>query len=102
MKRSEKKENKSAILRRKSAAEPTVSEQELRELIAQKAYELYQKRGQDRGSDVEDWLEAEKLVLAQLEYEGHSTIKMPQTRSNRSKRIERPKVDKEQMGEKRG
>lgn len=102
MKRSEKKENKSAIPRRKSAAEPIVSEQELRELIAQKAYELYQKRGQDRGSDVEDWLEAEKLVLAQLEDERHSTIKMPRTRSNRSKRIEQPKVDKEQMGDKRG
>ena len=87
MKRSDKKENKSAIPRRKSAAETIVSVQELRERITQTAYELYQKRGQDRGSDVEDWLEAEKLVLARLEGERHSTIKMPRTRSNRSKRI---------------
>ncbi|HEX9271950.1 MAG TPA: DUF2934 domain-containing protein [Candidatus Binatia bacterium] len=72
MKRLDKTKSKSGITRDKDAAEPAVSDQELRERIAQKAYELYEERGQARGSDVEDWLEAEKLVLAQLEQERHS------------------------------
>jgi hypothetical protein len=38
---------------------------ELRERIAQKAFELYEKRGSVHGLDVQDWLEAERLVLAE-------------------------------------
>jgi hypothetical protein len=38
----------------------------LSERIAQKAYELYLKRGQIDGYDVQDWLEAEKLVMAEM------------------------------------
>ncbi len=67
MKRLDKTKSKSGITRAKHAAEPAVSEQELRERIAQKAYELYEERGPAQGSDIEDWLEAEKLVLAELE-----------------------------------
>jgi len=42
---------------------------ELRERIAQKAYELYEKRGSTHGLDVQDWLEAERLVLAETKTE---------------------------------
>jgi len=38
----------------------------LNERIAQKAYELYLNRGQIDGYDVQDWLEAEKLVMAEM------------------------------------
>ncbi len=34
----------------------------LRQRIAEKAYELFLRRGQAPGNDVEDWLEAERLV----------------------------------------
>ena len=35
---------------------------EMRERIAKKAYELYEKRGRQAERDVEDWLQAEQLV----------------------------------------
>jgi len=35
---------------------------DLNELIAKKAYELYEKRGCQPGNDAQDWLEAERLV----------------------------------------
>lgn len=38
----------------------------LNERVAQKAYELYLKRGQIDGYHVQDWLEAEKLVMAEM------------------------------------
>lgn len=36
----------------------------IREEIAKVAYELYEKRGRTDGSHVDDWLEAEKIVMA--------------------------------------
>jgi hypothetical protein len=39
------------------------------EAVAKVAYELYQKRGGSHGFDVEDWLEAEKIVRARREQE---------------------------------
>ncbi len=36
----------------------------LRELIALRAYELYELRGRKDGFDLEDWLQAEREVLA--------------------------------------
>jgi hypothetical protein len=49
----------------------------LRQRIAEKAYELYQKRGQSHGRDLNDWLEAERLVLSEIESEARSTAKKP-------------------------
>jgi hypothetical protein len=43
-----------------SAAPP----QDLQAAIALRAYELYQKRGGQGGNELEDWLEAERQVLA--------------------------------------
>jgi len=34
--------------------------------VARKAYELFEARGRDEGRDVEDWLEAERLVKEEL------------------------------------
>ena len=41
-------------------------EQLLLQRIAEKAYELYECRGCCHGRDLEDWLEAERLVLAEI------------------------------------
>lgn len=37
----------------------------MNERIAERAYELYQKRGQSHGNDLDDWLEAEQSVLSE-------------------------------------
>lgn len=39
-----------------------LDEARLRELIACKAHELYEQRGGSPGQDLDDWLEAERLV----------------------------------------
>ena len=38
---------------------PRVSSERVREMIEEKAYELYEKRGKVHGHDLDDWLEAE-------------------------------------------
>ena len=43
------------------------SDQQVRHRIAQKAYELYERRGFCHGCDLDDWLEAERLVLAEID-----------------------------------
>ena len=44
-------------------------DQLLHRRIAEKAYDLYECRGCCNGRDLEDWLEAERLVLAEIEGE---------------------------------
>ncbi len=39
----------------------------IREMIARKAYELFEKRGYQHGHHEEDWVEAERIVTAQLQ-----------------------------------
>ena len=39
---------------------------EVRERIAKKAYELYERRGRQAERDVEDWLKAEELVRKEM------------------------------------
>jgi hypothetical protein len=39
---------------------------EMRERIAQKAYELYEQRGRQPERDMEDWLQAEELVRKEM------------------------------------
>ena len=41
-----------------------VSQKELKEEIAKKAYELYESRGCMANRDLDDWLEAERLIQA--------------------------------------
>jgi hypothetical protein len=43
-----------------------IRDRALNERISQKAYELYLQRGQIHGYDLQDWLEAEKWVMAEM------------------------------------
>ena len=64
----------------------TMGDEVLRQRIAEKAYELYEKRGQSHGQDLDDWLEAERLVLSEIGSQAHSTAKKPRSRGERSKK----------------
>lgn len=44
---------------------------ELHERVARLAYDLYQERGCEEGHECEDWLEAERRVLSELESAPH-------------------------------
>ena len=46
--------------------EERVSREEFMQLVQQKAYELYEKRDCKQGNDLEDWLNAERLVKEDL------------------------------------
>jgi len=41
--------------------------------VARRAYDLFERRGREEGHDVEDWLEAERLVKDELLQDGEST-----------------------------
>ena len=43
-----------------------VSNKDINEAIRKKAYELYEKRGKKANQNINDWLEAEKIVKADL------------------------------------
>jgi len=45
------------------AAEPIVETLPLEERVRQRAYELYVLRGNESGSEVDDWLQAEQEIL---------------------------------------
>jgi len=60
-----------------TTAESSMGDEVLRQQIAEKAYELYEKRGQSHGQDLDDWLEAERLVLSEIGSQAHSTAKKP-------------------------
>lgn len=67
-----------------SPAEPILSGQTLHKRIAEKAYELYEKRGQTHGHDLEDWLEAEKALLLERSAELNARIFIPRRRARPS------------------
>jgi len=46
--------------------EERISREEFMQLVQQKAYEIYEKRGCEQGNDLEDWLNAERLVKEDL------------------------------------
>lgn len=52
------KETKPKTPRRKGE----VDEQLIREMIERKAYEIYEQRGKEPGNELDDWLEAERIV----------------------------------------
>ena len=41
---------------------------EIRGRIAQKAYELYEQRGCEGGREMDDWLQAEAIVMEQIRH----------------------------------
>jgi hypothetical protein len=46
-----------------------------REKIAQRAYQIYEKRGKTQGSDFNDWLQAEKELAGQEKTQTQSSRK---------------------------
>jgi hypothetical protein len=86
MERSERMKRKGGSQRGKQPTEGALTEQGVRERVALKAYELYEKRGHAHGCDVEDWLEAEKRVSAGLKEERYVKTEMPRKRSKDSTR----------------
>jgi hypothetical protein len=64
-----KKANQMSDVSKSGFSEAVALNPEFRERIAQKAYELYEKRGSGHGLDIQDWLEAERLVLAETKTE---------------------------------
>ena len=57
--------------------ESTMDDEALHQRIAEKAYELYHKRGESHGQDLDDWLEAEQLVLGEIKSQIYSKAKKP-------------------------
>ena len=49
-----------------------MSEAEFNAGVARKAFELFERRGSDSGRDVEDWLEAERIVKDEVGRESRS------------------------------
>ena len=49
-----------------SKSSKTLGVEEVYQLVSLKAYELFEKRGWQHGHDLEDWLEAERLVTQEL------------------------------------
>ena len=41
---------------------PKMDQKTLHEMIEKKAYEIYKQRGGEHGRDLDDWLEAERIV----------------------------------------
>ena len=58
----------------------------LHQRIAEKAHELYECRGCCHGGDLDDWLEAEQIVLSEIESQSPEKVKNPQPSRRRSKR----------------
>ena len=56
-----------------NTTEITLSADEVRELIARRAYDLYQQRGTGLGDCLSDWLRAEAEVVTMLLAEPHET-----------------------------
>ena len=68
MTKSENRNSGSREIPVKEVSEFSVSDDKLlHQRTAEKAYELYECRGCCHGLDLEDWLEAERLVLAEIE-----------------------------------
>lgn len=71
----------------KEVSEFSLSDDRLRhQRIAEKAYELYQRRGCCHGQDLDDWLEAERLVLAKIELQTDKAAGNPQSQPERRKK----------------
>ena len=61
------KSNSKAVKGKSCGQSPLLDDRKLHELIARRAYELYENRGCEDGHECEDWLEAEKQLLVELE-----------------------------------
>jgi hypothetical protein len=64
MKTAQKNKNKEAAIKADGRPSP-LHDSNLYQAIAEKAHELYNQKGRRHGHDLEDWLEAERLVLSE-------------------------------------
>lgn len=62
--------NPSSRSRVNPVPQPVELTDELRELIALKAYELYEQRGYEGGREMDDWLEAEQIIMTDIRRAG--------------------------------
>ncbi|HEU4343855.1 MAG TPA: DUF2934 domain-containing protein [Candidatus Binatia bacterium] len=68
MRKRQNRKNGSREIPIKEVSEFSLTDDKLQhQRIAEKAYALYQCRGCCHGRDLDDWLEAERLVLAEIE-----------------------------------
>ena len=70
----------------KVVSEFSIDDDNLQQRIAKKAYELYERRGCCHGFDVDDWLEAERIVLGELEIGNQTQPQVPLRQGQRTKR----------------
>lgn len=66
------------------SAGSNLSDKVIRQRVAEMAYELYLKRGQVHGHDLEDWFEAERLILSELRARTDTKLRTPGKRVARS------------------
>ena len=71
------KEDKGERSLTNTIGESTTGGEALHQRIAEKAYELYHKRGESHGQALDDWPEAERLVLSEIGSQARSTAKKP-------------------------
>ena len=70
----------------KVVSEFSVSADELRhQRIAEKAHEIYECRGCWHGRDLDDWLEAERILLSELASPAPGNNQSPRPRGPRAK-----------------
>ena len=48
------------------SSNPTMLQEDISVLVGKKAQEIYEKNGRKPGNDLQNWLEAEKIVRAKL------------------------------------
>ena len=71
----------------KEVSELSVSDDKLlHRRTAEKAYELYECRGCGHGRDLEDWLEAERLIVAEIELQADKTAGNQQSQPEQRKK----------------
>ena len=50
-----------------SNSSTSIPQDQLTDMIRKKAYELYEKRGKKSGQDMNNWLEAERLIKQKIQ-----------------------------------
>lgn len=86
MTKSENRKSRSREIPVKEVNEFSVSDDQLlHQRIAEKAYELYECRGCCHGQDLNDWLEAERLVLAEIELQTDKAAGNPSSQPRTAK-----------------
>jgi len=58
------------------------------DMIAKRAYEIYQTRGGQHGADFDDWLEAERQIKQEQEFQGGRGIAAGQGERRKRPRVE--------------